>query len=137
MGVSKNTGPQNRPQYTMILVMRTPKRAPNFWKNPYDHCHVIAALEAQEWFLKNPSTSLDLGARTSPSNPRPVDLDTAGSLNNYQHIVVPCHRGAFRFTKIILEESDTMAIFWFQVLKMAVVSSTAKGCSKNQLAASL
>ena len=35
MGVSKNWGPQNRPQYIMILLMRTPKEGPLIFGTPH------------------------------------------------------------------------------------------------------
>ena len=35
LAVSKNRGPQNRPQYTMILVIRTPKEGPLIFGNPH------------------------------------------------------------------------------------------------------
>ena len=34
MGVSKNEGPQNGPQYSMILILGTPKKGPQTFGNP-------------------------------------------------------------------------------------------------------
>ena len=35
MGVSNNKGPQNRPQYVMILIIRTPKEGPLIFGTPH------------------------------------------------------------------------------------------------------
>ena len=41
MDVSKDQGPQNRPQYTTILVvLRTPKKMPPFMETP----HIVGAI---------------------------------------------------------------------------------------------
>ena len=34
MGASKNRGPQTRPQYSTILIIRTPKKGPKFLEAP-------------------------------------------------------------------------------------------------------
>ena len=34
MGVSKNSGPQNGPQYAMTPIVRTPEKRSPFWKTP-------------------------------------------------------------------------------------------------------
>ena len=35
MVVSQNSGPQYRPQYTIVLLMGTPKLVPLIWGNPH------------------------------------------------------------------------------------------------------